>query len=181
MRWPDTGLRWVPTSPMIPNFEAVVGYPMVGLGTEIGGWTGGVGTFYSFRGIGFPKKTPEQIIAELDQYHIPGIRLDRTQGLARDGKVIGGVYVEITDWNAWRPTELSFYMMKTAAKWSPKNPFRAAPPDRQGMFNKLVGSSAWWRALTSQGSRVDVASFIRNWSDRAAIYQQQSRKYWLYP
>jgi len=180
MRWPDTGLRWIPTSPMMPNFEAVAGYPMVGLGTEIGGWTGGVGTFYAFRGIGFPKKTPEQVIAELDQYHIPGIRLDKTHGLGRDGKVIGGVYIEIVDWNAWRPTELSFYMMKTAAKWSPNNPFRAAQPDRQNMFNKLVGSSAWWRALTSQGSHVDVASFIRNWSDRAAAYQQQSRKYWLY-
>jgi uncharacterized protein YbbC (DUF1343 family) len=180
MRWPETGLRWVPTSPMVPSFDAVVGYPMVGLGTEIGGWTGGIGTFYAFRGIGFPKKTPEQIIAELDQYHIPGIRLEKTQGVGRDGKVIGGVYVEISDWNAWRPTELAFYMMKTAVKWNATNPFRAASPDHQSMFNKLVGSAAWWRALTTQGAHVDVAAFIRNWSERNAVYQQQSKRYWLY-
>jgi uncharacterized protein YbbC (DUF1343 family) len=180
MRWPDTGLRWVPTSPMMPSFDAVVGYPMTGLGTEIGGWTAGIGTFYAFRGIGFPKKTPEQIIAELDQYHMPGIRLEKTQGVGRDGKVIGGVYVEIADWNTYRPTELAFYMMKTAVKWNATNPFRAAPPDRQSMFNKLVGSSAWWRALTTQGAHVDVAAFIRNWSERNAIYQQQSKRYWLY-
>lgn len=180
MRWPDTGLRWIATSPYVPDFNAVAGYAMVGLGTEIGGWTWGIGTFYPFRGIGYPKKTPDQIIAELGQYRIPGIALVKTQGVGRDGKVIGGVYVEITDWNAWRPTELSFYMMKTAAKWNRVNPFTIAASDRQNMFNKLVGSSAWWKALTRDGGRVDVAAFIKNWSERAAAYQQQSRKYWLY-
>lgn len=181
MRWPDTGLRWVATSPYVPDFDAVVGYAMVGLGTEIGGWTWGIGTFYPFRGIGFPKKTPDQIIAELGQYRIPGIALVKAQGVGRDGKVIGGVYVDITDWNAWRPTELSFYMMKTAAKWNSANPFARAPADRQNLFNKLVGSSAWWKALTRDGRRVDVAAFTKNWSERAAVYQQQSRKFWLYP
>ncbi|HYD83810.1 MAG TPA: DUF1343 domain-containing protein, partial [Opitutus sp.] len=33
MRWPETGLKWVPTSPMIQDFSAVIGYAMVGLGT----------------------------------------------------------------------------------------------------------------------------------------------------
>jgi len=36
MRWPDTGLTWIPTSPYIPNFSAVEGYPMTGLGTQWG-------------------------------------------------------------------------------------------------------------------------------------------------
>ncbi len=180
MRWPDTGLKWIATSPFVQDYNSVVGYSMVGLGTELGGWTWGIGTFYHFRGIGFPKKTPEQIIAELEQYHIPGIKLEKIQGVGRDGKVIDGVYVEIADWNAWRPTELSFYMMKIAAKWNTGNPFKAAPTDRQNMFNKLTGSTAWWKALTTQGSKVDVAQFTKNWGERAAVYQQQSRKYWLY-
>ncbi len=180
MRWPDTGLKWIPTSPMVPDFNAAVGYAIVGLGTELGGWYSGIGTFYPFRGIGFPKKTPEQIIAELEQYKIPGIKLVKANGVGRDSKVIGGVYVEIADWDAWRPTELSFYMMKTAAKWNLLNPFQTAPADRQSMFCKLTGSSAWWRALTTQGARVDVGSFIANWQQRARTYQQHSRKYWLY-
>ena len=28
---------------------------------------------------------------------------------------------------------------------------------------------------------VDVASFLRNWTERAAIYQEQTKKFWLYP
>jgi uncharacterized protein YbbC (DUF1343 family) len=51
MRWPETGLRWVPTSPMIPDFSAAVGYAMTGLGTYIGGFRHGVGQRYPFRGL----------------------------------------------------------------------------------------------------------------------------------
>jgi len=43
-----------------------------------------------------------------------------------------------------------------------------------------VGSNAWWNAIRNQGARVDVASFLANWQTRNAIYQQQSKKYWLY-
>ena len=36
-------------------------------------------------------------------------------------------------------------------------------------------------ALKRDGMRVDVAPFLKNWSERAAVYQQQVKKYWLYP
>ena len=180
MRWPDTELKWIPTSPFVQDYAAVIGYAMIGLGTELGGWTWGIGINHAFRGIGYPKKTPDEIIKELEQYKISGIKLIKAQGIARDGKIITGVYVEVTDFEAWRPTELSFYMMKTAAKWSSVNPFTLAPTDRANMYNKLVGSVAWWNAIRNQGSRVDVASFLNNWQTRGAIYQQQSKKYWLY-
>src|SRR5665213_1517594 len=56
MRWPETGLTWVPTSPYIPDFSAVVGYPMTGLGcfmadlpNPVGGFRSGVGNEYPFR------------------------------------------------------------------------------------------------------------------------------------
>jgi uncharacterized protein YbbC (DUF1343 family) len=180
MRWPDTQLKWVATSPFVQDYAAVVGYAMTGLGTEIGGFTWGIGINHAFRGIGYPKKTPDEIIKELEQYKIPGIKLIKAQGIAKDGKIITGVYVDVVDYDAWRPTELSFYMMKTAAKWSTTNPFVFAPADRASMFNKLVGSSAWWTAIRTQGARVDVGSFLANWQVRDAIYQEQSRKYWLY-
>ena len=180
MHWPDTELKWIPTSPFVRDYSAVVGYAMVGLGTEVGGWTWGIGINHAFRGIGFPKKTPDEIIKELEQYNISGIKLIKAQGIARDGKIITGVYVEVSDYETWRPTELSFYMMKTAAKWSTTNPFTFAPNDRANMFNKLVGSNAWWNAIRTQGSKVDVPSFLANWQTRDAIYQQMSKKYWLY-
>ncbi len=180
MRWPDTGLKWIATSPYVQDYAAVVGYAMVGLGTEVGDFKSGIGINHPFRSISYPKKTPDEIIKELEQYRIPGIKLLKAQGIARDGKIITGVYVEVADYNAWRPTELSFYMMKTAAKWNPLNPFILPAGDKTSMYNKVIGSAAWAAAIRRDGGRVDVAPFIQNWAERAKVYQEQSRKYWLY-
>ncbi len=180
MRWPDTGLKWIKTSPMIPTFEAVVGYAMVGLGCQNTPWTSGIGREFPFRGISFPRKTPDEIIKALEAYKIPGIKFLKMQALGPDNKPRTGVYVEVTDWNAWRPTELSFYMQKQAALWQPLNPFAALTNVEERTFNIHVGSTAWFNALKTQGGRVDPALFVKNWQERAAIYQQQSKRYWLY-
>ena len=180
MHWPDTGLRWHSTSRFITSYEAAVGYALVGLGAQNSGWTSGIGSFYPFRGIGFAKKTPAQILAEFNQFKIPGIQLNLTNGVDRDGKVIEGVYVDVSDWETLRPVELSLYMHKLAVKWSPKNPFASLTRAEARTFTIHVGSAAWLAALQRNGAKVDVAAFIQNWTERAAIYQQQSRKYWLY-
>jgi len=184
MRWPDTGLKWVATSPNIPGFEAVIGYAMVGLGTDSpsnSGWTWGIGRDFPFRGIGFPKKTPDEIIKAMESYRIPGIALGKRPGTDREGKPITGVYVEVTDWAAWHPTELSCYMHKQAAKWTRLNPFAVLTTDEARTFRIHVGSTAWVDALKREGARIDVASFLKNWSERARIYQDQTKVFWLYP
>jgi uncharacterized protein YbbC (DUF1343 family) len=180
MRWPETELTWVPTSPMITSYDAVIGYAMIGLGCEQTAWRSGIGREFPFRGISHPKRTPDEIIAAFDAYKIPGIRLVKREGRNAEGKPVPGVYVEVSDWNAWRPTELSFYMHKQAEKWSPLKVFASLTGAQQRTFQIHVGSTAWYEALRKEGMRVDVASFIKNWSDRAAVYQMNSKKYWLY-
>lgn len=181
MRWPETELRWIPTSPMVASFDAVVGYAMVGLGCEQNGWSSGIGREFPFRGISYPKKTPDEIIAALDTYKIPGIRLVKRQGLSPEGQPRTGVYVEVSDWEKWNPTELSFYMHKQAAKWERLNPFVGLTAAEQRTFKIHVGSNAWLAELQRAGSRIDVPLFLKNWSGRAEIYREQTRKYWLYP
>ncbi len=181
MRWPDTGLKWVPTSPYIGTYDAVIGYAMVGLGTQNTDWTWGIGRDFPFRGIGFPRKTPDEIVAAMNTYKIPGITFLKRAGTASDGKPITGVYVEVTDWEKWNPTELSFHMHKQAAKWTRLNPFVALTSEEQRSFKIHVGSNAWYAALQRDGARVDVPLFLKNWEERAAIYQEQTKKFWLYP
>ncbi|HLP26143.1 MAG TPA: exo-beta-N-acetylmuramidase NamZ domain-containing protein, partial [Acidobacteriota bacterium] len=180
MRWPDTGLRWVPTSPMVPTYEAVIGYAMVGLGTQDSGWTSGIGKEHPFRGIHFPKKTPDEIIRAMEAYKIPGVRFLKMNGLSRENKIVPGVYVEVVDWEKWRPTEVSFYMQKQAALWSRLNPYAGLTAAEARTFNIHVGSAAWYNAIRTQGGRVDVSLFMKNWSERAAVFQQQAKRYWLY-
>ena len=181
MRWPDTGLRWVPTSPNIPGYESVIGYAMVGLGTQNSGWSSPFARESSFRGIGYPKKTPEEVMKAMESCKIPGLTFIKRPGVDRSGKAVTGVYVEVSDWEAWHPTELAFYMHRQAAKWSRLNPFSVLTTDEARTFKIHTGSTAWYEALKREGPRVDVASFLRNWSERAKVYQEQTKKFWLYP
>ena len=180
MRWPDTELKWIATSPNVPSYEAVIGYAMVGLGTQNSGWTWGIGRDFPFRGIGFPRKTPDEIIKALEAYKIPGLKLVKLPGLDRGGKIITGVYVQIADWEAWHPTELSFYMHKQAATWQRLNPFATLTSEEARTFKIHVGSNAWLAALSREGRAINVASFIQNWTTRAKIYQDETKKFWLY-
>jgi len=179
MRWPDTGLSFVPTSPFVQDFPGCVGYAMTGLGCEIGGFSHGVSRSRLF--IAYKGRTSEQLQRELNALRLPGLAFTTTATSDAANKPAAGVSITVTDWAAWRPTDLSFQMMRLACKWNNRNPFASAPANKIAMFNKLVGSQAWWNALSSDGSRVDVKGFLADWHRRAEAYQSDVRRYWLYP
>lgn len=180
MRWPETGLKWIPTSPYIQDFGAVVGYPMTGLGTYIGKFSHGVGKYYAFRGISHPRIKSAALAKELRAFNLPGLNYRVVSVPGRDGKPATGLYVEVTDYNAWRPTELSFYLMKLACKYDGENPFVNASGTTVNGFMKHMGSTDFFNALIRDGARVNVDAYIRDWEAKAKIYQQQTRRYWLY-
>jgi len=189
MRWPETNLPWVPTSPNMATFEAVAGYPMTGLGTQIGGFRHGIGTPHPFRLLTHPSIPQAELLRQLNARHLPGLRFTaRTVTVPAPPKAkdqsprrIEGVYVEINDWNAWRPTELGLNMMQMAAAASPaRNPFAAASQDDAELFNKHFGSNALWTALKRDGARLDVKRVFAEWEKQAQEFQQRSRKYWMY-
>lgn len=180
MLWTDTGLKWIPTSPAIPDLSAVLGYPMTGLGTQLGSFTHGYGTLFPFRCLQFRGHSPEQIARELTQRQIPGLAF-RIINLTEQGQARRGVYVVVTDWKALRPTELSFQMMQLTCEWSHSNPYANASEAHQRLFNIHVGSTAWWKALSTEGASVNVAAFVERWSIEAKKWQTKSQQWWLYP
>jgi uncharacterized protein YbbC (DUF1343 family) len=180
MRWPETGLKFVPTSPYVRDFAAAAGYAMTGLGCQIGGFRHGAGTGYPFRTITFPKKSPEEIERALDSLHLPGVSFSVIGTTGSDGKPMRGVYTDITDWNAWHPTELSLHLMQLSAAWNPNNPFAAASGKEGDLFRKHTGSRALWMALVRDGAKTNVAAMHEEWRQRAVKYQQQTRRFWLY-
>ncbi len=181
MRWPDTGLTWIPTSPYIPDFSAVEGYPMTGLGTQWGGFKNGIGTAYPFRGISYHGVRFEILERELNALNLPGIGFRRVSVPdPKTGKPELGLYAEIKDWDLMRPTELSAYLLKLSCKFSPRNPFAGMTPPEVRTLLIYWGSTAFYNDLAAHGSKVDVEAYIRDWQAKNAIYQQQSRRYWLY-
>jgi uncharacterized protein YbbC (DUF1343 family) len=180
MRWPETGLKFVPTSPYVRDFPAVMGYAMIGLGCEYSGFKHGIGTSHPFRGLTFKGVTADRLIRDLTALDIPGLAYRKLTLPGPDGKPREGVYVDVVDWNAWRPTELSFHLMRLACVYDPPNPFQKITPVQMRSFNIHVGSTAWWNQLKRDGARVNVEANIAAWRTQALAYQQLTRKYWLY-
>ncbi|HXQ79982.1 MAG TPA: DUF1343 domain-containing protein [Opitutaceae bacterium] len=180
MRWPDTGLSWVPTSQLIPDFSAVEGYAMTGLGTQLGGFRSGIGTAYPFRGLSYHGVRFEALERDLKALNIQGVDFRRVSVPdPKTGKPELGLYVEITDWDLWRPTELGLHLVTLACKYDPRM-FSSAPKNEVRVFQKCLGSMAFYNDVAARGAKVDVGAYVRDWQAKAQIFQQQSRKYWMY-
>ncbi len=188
MRWPETGLKWVPTSPMIQDFSAVIGYAMVGLGTYLDprskfdiGFRHGIGDQYAFRGLSHRTIKSDVLEHQLRALNLPGLSFRRVSVPNRDGKPVTGVFVEVNDWDDWNPTELSFHLMRLGCVFDPRNPFAPAPGRDFSGFLRHIGSESFLRTLQRDGARTDVAAQVADWKQRAAVYRAQSKRYWLYP
>jgi uncharacterized protein YbbC (DUF1343 family) len=179
MRWPETGLRFVPTSPMIRDFPAVMGYAMTGLGCEYSGFKHGIGASHPFRGLTFKNVSADRLVRDLTALNIPGLAYRKLTVPDADGKPKEGVYVDVVNWQSWRPTELSFHLMRLACVYDPPNPFKKLTSVQKRSFNIHVGSTAWWNTLERDGARVDVEGNISAWRAQALNYQQLTRKYWI--
>jgi uncharacterized protein YbbC (DUF1343 family) len=164
----------------VRDFDAVIGYAMVGLGCEYSGFTHGIGTPYPFRLLAFRGLAPDPLEKDLVALALPGIGFRKLTVRDARNQEVTGIFVEVTDWEKWNPTELSFHMMRLACKYTPANPFTTVNETQAGLFNKHVGSAAWWAALRREGVRVNVEAWQRTWREQAAAYRQESKKFWLY-
>jgi uncharacterized protein YbbC (DUF1343 family) len=180
MKWPSTGLKWIPTSPNIPTLDAVAGYPMTGLGGQLGDFRHGIGTPYPFRFLTFKGKTATQIKANLDRRAIKGLSFRVKQTRNAKGDSIEGVYVVIDDWNRFQPTALAFHMMQLACEWQTPQPFLSASEAEGVLFNKHVGSTAWWKEITTLGDRSRVNEYLESWGLSAQRFRKETRRFWLY-
>lgn len=181
MRWPETGLKFVPTSPRIRDFAACIGYPMTGLGTILGGFSHGVGNQHDFRGVSHPRLGVDALERELRALDLRGVRFRKVSvPHAKSGQPAIGVYIEVIDYDEWQPCDLNLWLMKLACQHAPRNPFAAATPAKEREFKIHVGSAALWRDLVAKGSRIDVEAWLRSWREHARIYQEQSKRFWLY-
>ncbi len=192
MRWPETGLKFVPTSGMIKDFEAVQGYPMTGLGSYFDlnpkvnfdtGFRTGVGTAHPFRGLSHKRAGLEVLTKEFMalQPQLPGLRFQRVNGTnAKTGQTAPGLYIQIVDYDAWQPCDLNFWMMKLACKLAPQNPFAPIKGRDASGFLRHMGSQAFMDDLIANGAKVDVEKWLRLWRTQDQVYQEQSKRYWLY-
>lgn len=176
MQWPQTGLKWVPTSPAIPTYAAAVGYSLTGLGCQIGGFRHGYGTEYPFRFLTYRGKSAAEICKRLRAKQIRGLGF----GLMKNKAGETGVYVSVDDFQKMRPAELSFHLMTLACEYSGGNPFAKANKNDALLYNKHVGSKSWWREITVKGAAANVPLYCAMWEVESKSFQEKSKNFWLY-
>ena len=154
---------------------------MTGLGCILGGFRHGVGDQHPFRGISHLTVKSDVLEKELRALPLSGVQFRRINvPNAKTGQPGSGLFIDITDYEAWAPTELSFWLMKLACKLEPKNPFIAATDAQRKTFLVHVGSQAFLNDLLTKGRNIDVAAWLKIWREQDKIYQEQSKKFWLY-
>ncbi len=108
-RWPETGLRWVPSSPNLRTPTQVLLYPGVALleGTNV---SVGRGTDRPFEQIGAPWLNVAALIEAVPPETLEGVRLSATRFRPRVGpyrrRWCRGVAIEVTDPGRVRPVRL---------------------------------------------------------------------------
>ena len=181
MRWPETGLAFVPTSTRIRDYASCIGYPMTGLGCILGGFSHGVGNQHDFRGVSHSRIPVETLERELRTLNLRGVQFRKISvPHAKSGQPAIGIYIEVTDYTDWEPCDLNLWLMKLACKYAPKNPFAAATEAKRREFLIHVGSRALWNDLVAKGAKIDVDAWLRSWREQARIFQEQSKRFWLY-
>jgi uncharacterized protein YbbC (DUF1343 family) len=180
MLWPDTGLAWVPTSPNIPTVSAVFGYPMTGL-AGTGGCSHGVGTQHPFRSLYFKSRDSKEVLIALQKRNIPGLKFKLVDHVDAKGNHSERVYVVIDNWKEWNPAELNFHLMVIACEFNhPHNPYKLLSQNDALLFNKHTGSQIWWNEIYTRGSNARLAPYLHQWKKEAIVFQESSKKYWLY-
>ena len=180
MTWPSTGLTWYPTSPNIPTLDSVAGYPMTGLGAQMGKFKHGIGTQYPFRFLTYEGKSSADVKKALEELRLRGLSYKILDTTDSSGKKISGVYIAIQNWSEWQPTELAFAMMQLSARWQSPSPFKNAKKSEINLFNKHVGSSAWWDHLQGSGGQVNPGPFLKRWNAEVANFRRQVMPYLIY-
>ena len=153
---------------------------MTGLGAQMGKFKHGIGTKHPFRFLTFEGVPAQKLKDTLESMNLAGLsfRLKKLQD--SQGKEIVGVYIIVSNWSEWKPTQLAFAMMELSAKWENPSPFTQAKDSEITLFNKHLGSTAWWEHLANSGQSVTPAPFMDRWERECKNFQTEISRFFLY-
>lgn len=183
MKWRDTGLKWILTSPHIPQEESAYFYPASGILGELDYISIGVGYTLPFQVFCAEWIDAEELTQYLNDKDISGwtfrpIHIKPRYGLKANIN-IEGVQPFLTDYDSASLTLLQFYIMEAVGELYPKNaPFKSSSALRLKSFDNVCGSKKIRRVFTESGYKVSSIELL--WNRPAELFKIKSEKYYLY-
>jgi uncharacterized protein YbbC (DUF1343 family) len=182
MRFEDTGLPWVPTSPQIPSTTAAILYPATGIIGEMGFLNIGVGYTLPFQVMTAPWVKSVELTEVLNAKQLSGVafRPILYKPLFGDlqGQTVQGVQIFITDYDKARLSEIQFHVIEAMHSLYPSHVlFSAETEKRNNMFDKVCGTNFIRENFSKQYKTDDILSY---WRNNEQAFKEKSASFYLY-
>lgn len=156
MRFEETGLAWIPTSPNIPEPSSPFFYPATGILGELRLVSIGIGGSMPFKMVVAPWIDRKALARKLNRGGPEGVAYVETRCKPYSGKntakVCDGVLIIPTDWNRFNPIRVQYWLFDVLKQMYPQQ-FRQALMGlgkQLELFNRVCGTPAVYDILLKE-------------------------------
>lgn len=156
MSFQETGLKWIPTSPNIPESTTAFYYPITGILGELSLVNIGVGYSLPFKIVGAPWINGSLLATKLNEQKFPGVYFSPLCFRPFFGqyakKDCQGVLIMVVNPRIYQPIS-TLYLLLGMLKTLYPNEFQKSlelDKDKLAMFNKLNGTTEVYRILKEE-------------------------------
>ena len=184
MTWKGTGLKWVPTSPNIPQGDSIMQYVSTGVLGELGAGSGlsiGIGEGMPFECVVSSWMNTEGMARYLNNKKLPGVRFEPIRFKSRrlKNRIYSGVRVRFTNRSIAPLMPINYHIIDAVKVISKRDLFatRSKSGRSFNMFDKVNGTDIIRRDLAAGRTGGQI---VKSWNKDEARFRQQRAKYLLY-
>ena len=181
MTFDQTGLPWVPTSPHIPDDKTAFYYPATGIIGELDPAMIGIGYTLPFRLLVTESVDANDLADAMNGLGLEGVIFRpiflKPYYMEKQGQMLQGVQVHITDPHRAPLTEIQFWFLQEAHQLDPSfNPFEGRE-HRYRMFDQVCGSDHMRISLMEN---FDFNRLHSYWNAPVEAFKKRAQPYYLY-
>ena len=181
MTYGDTGLKWVLSSPHIPEASSAPFYTVSGIVGELDSINIGVGYTIPFQTFAAPWIKAAELADRMNALRLPGYTFRPIYYSPfyskYKGRQLQGVQVHFTNYRKARLCDVQFYILQELYKLYPNHDILKQAGQRAGMFDKVCGSKKIRELFLRRHRWKDVKAY---WDKDADKFKKLSRQYYLY-
>ena len=182
MKFKDTGLEWVLTSPHVPHEYTPQYYVATGILGELGVVSEGVGYTLPFQLFAAEWINSKELADKMNALNLGGVIFRPITIKPYYGgdvnKTIHGVQIHITDSDKLNLMSLQFLFMQISYELYPQyNPFEMAGSSALSMFDKVMGTSKIREMFTKKMKYNDIKDYLQKDVEK---FKEISKKYYMY-
>lgn len=181
MTYGDTGLKWVLSSPHIPEASSAPFYTVSGIVGELDSINIGVGYTIPFQTFAAPWIKATELADRMNALRLPGYTFRPIYYSPfyskYKGRQLQGVQVHFTNYRKARLCDVQFYILQELYKLYPDHDILKQAGQRAGMFDKVCGSKKIRELFLRRHRWKDAKAY---WDKDADKFKKLSRQYYLY-